>query len=208
MGRVEENAWEYGRLRRMSLLWTLAVAAIVILLVFGVWLKGVQIADEGMAPTLRAGDVVLFDALKKYAVTPRRGDIYAVKRADGVYLGRIIGLPGETVEMDAGNVYINGYFLSENAYVQYAPAELAPVTLGDAQFFILPDSRAYMIPQTADMIVDIDDLYGCAAVRVSPLSHFAIFYRFGQGHSRSKKRPFVRTHFLWKMVLTNHALLV
>ncbi len=175
MGRAEQNAWEYPELRRMSLAWALCVTALSLLFVFGVWLKGVQIADEGMAPTLRAGDVVLFDALKKHAQTPRRGDIYAVKRPDGVYLGRVIGLPGETVQLDAGNVYINGYYLSESAYVQYAPAQLAPVTLANEQFFILPDSRAYMIPSARDMIVNVNELYGCAAVRVSPLSKFGIF---------------------------------
>ena len=175
MKRTEENAREYGRLRRKSAIWALAVAAVCIALVFGVWLKGVQIADEGMAPTLRAGDVVLFDALKKYAVTPRRGDIYAVRRADGVYLGRVIGLPGETVQMRDGNVYVNGYFLSENAYAQYADADLAPVTLAEGQFFLLPDNRAYMISETADMIVGASALYGCAALRVSPLAAIALF---------------------------------
>lgn len=175
MKRAEENAREYGRLRRKSAIWALAVAAVCIALVFGVWLKGVQIADEGMAPVLHAGDVVLFDALKKYAVTPRRGDIYAVKRADGVYLGRVIGLPGETVQMDEGNVYINGYYLSENAYAQYENAALAPVTLAQGEFFLLPDNLVYMIPETADMIVKADALYGCAAIRVSPLAAIALF---------------------------------
>lgn len=181
MGRVAQNKWEYARLHRKTVLWTLLITLLCIAAVFSLWLRGMQIADEGMAPTLRSGDVVLFDCLAKQVRTPARGDIYALQNGQrnkglaGASLGRVIALPGETVEINRGNVYIDGVFLSESAYVQYADADMAPVKLKSGEFFLLPDCRTYMQLDPAAMIVTADALLGRAALRVSPLSRLALF---------------------------------
>lgn len=182
MGRVAQNKWEYARLHRKTALWAIFVALLCVAAVFGLWLRGVQIADEGMAPTLRAGDVVLFDCLSKQLRTPARGDIYALRTEQGAaggfadaHLGRVIALPGETVQIDHGNVYVDGIFLSENAYVQHADAQMDPVTLKSGEFFLLPDCRPYMQLAPEEMIVTADALLGRAAIRVAPLSRLVLF---------------------------------
>ena len=118
-GRVEQNSGSYKRLRLYSWLQSCVVALLVTAAVFVLWFQSIQITDTGMAPVLQDGDIILFDRLAKHFHTPRRGDAYAfVNEAGGVSIGRVVGLPGEQVQMEAGVVYIDGAALDERAYTR------------------------------------------------------------------------------------------
>lgn len=175
MGRVEENKAEYKRLHRQTVLWTLFSSLLLCAVLFVGLLQGTLLTDEGMAPTLHAGEVLLFSRWSKYLNAPKRGDVFAVQGENGVSLGRVIALPGETVQLERGNVYINGIFLSESPYVQHADVNMDELTVPEGSYFLLPDSRAYMVLVPENMCVPAADLRGRALIRVSPLSRFGIF---------------------------------
>ncbi len=175
MERREENGWEYGRLHRRSALFTLFVALLIALLIFALVFQGTQIADEGMSPTLRAGDVVLFSRFSKFIRTPRRGDIYSADFEGASLLGRIVGLPGESIVIDEGNVYINGVFLSEAAYAQYAEANMEEIKLEEDEYFLLPDCRTYMTVSPENMRLEAGALRGRAFLRVAPFGKLGFF---------------------------------
>lgn len=175
MERRAENRWEYGRLHRKNVLFSLMAAILITALVLGFFFQGTQIADEGMAPVLRAGDVILFSRLSKFLRTPQRGDVYAAYIDGALRLGRIVGLPGECVQIDKGNVYINGIFLDENAYAQYADTEMPETKMEDAEYFLLPDCREYMLLSPANMRIKADDLRGRAFLRVAPFKSAGLF---------------------------------
>lgn len=175
MGRVDENRSEYAALHRRTALFSALIAIAVCLLLFVGVFQGTQISDEGMSPTLRAGDVILFSRWSKYLSVPKRGDVFAFGTAKSPSLGRVVALPGESVQIDDGNVYVNGAFLSESVYVQYAPADMDEIKVPEGSYFLLPDSREYMIVVPENMCVPVSELRGRALIRVSPLSRFGIF---------------------------------
>ncbi len=178
-GRTERNSVEYKKLRLMSWGYALGVALMVVAVVFTLWFESIQITDSGMAPALQKGDIVLFDKLAKHAATPRRGDAYAFgNAAGGVSLGRVVGLPGEQVQVAAGCVYINGELLDESRYIQPANGNMAAVALGQDEFFLMPDDRTAAVLDGEAMTMPFSKLIGRAALRVSPWGR-ASFFRAG-----------------------------
>ena len=120
------------------------------------------VPTESMTPTILVGDHFFLDklafpanypvAIQKYLPnrTIHRGEIMAFwspESPDLRLVKRVIGLPGETVEVRHRDVYINGRKLTEPYAVHTDPVEFArrddygPVTLGPDQFFMMGDNR-------------------------------------------------------------------
>lgn len=175
-GRVEQNSGAYKKLRLYSWLQSCLIALLVTAAVFVGWFQSIQITDTGMAPVLQDGDILLFDRLSKHFVTPRRGDAYAfVNEAGGVSIGRVVGLPGEQVQMEAGVVYIDGTALDEGAYTQGGSQSFGPVTLGQEEFLLLPDDRVHAVLEEGSLVVSFSNLVGRAAIRIAPWRRLAVF---------------------------------
>jgi len=125
----------------------LAYALILALaLGFGMFLRtyvaGVSsVAGDSMHDTLTTGDKVLLWRLGYALHAPERGDIAQIELADrgGLYLKRVIGLPGETVEIISGVVHINGQALTES-YAALSGDDHY-VELGADEYFVLGDNR-------------------------------------------------------------------
>jgi len=176
-GRVEQNSGEYRRFRLVSWGYVIVVALIVVGLMFTLWFQSIQITDNGMAPVLHKGDILLFDKLAKHVRAPQRGDAYAFRNeAGGVSLGRIVGLPGESVQVSEGDVYINGVLLNENNYVVPFDGELDEVVLSRDEFFLMPDDRTVAVLDGSAMTVTFDMLIGRASARVAPWDSIAVFF--------------------------------
>ena len=181
--RVQLNAQSHHKLRTHIWIWSVCVTLLALIFIFAIWLHAVQITDGGMAPTLNSGDVILFDRLSKFAVSPRRGDIVAYQGPErfagdfSVLVGRIVALPGETVAITGGAVYINGILLDEAVYVSAQSPDIAEYIVPKQIYFILPDSRADMLPDIDGLSVHVDRILGRAFVRVAPLNHVNVFVR-------------------------------
>ena len=130
--------------------WTLKVAAVSLLAFVFVWFFGQQVSTVGdsMKPALQNGDVVLVNRVVYNATKPRRGDVIVFKPKGNenvhYYIKRVIGLPGETVEIKDKSIYIDGELLEE----KYSTTELTdsgylnkPVTLDEDEYFVLGDDR-------------------------------------------------------------------
>lgn len=116
-------------------------------------------AVQAMEPTvtpfvLRAGAVMLpFDRLAYLVRSPRRGEIASFVSADGAgfwssivqtharRLGRIVGVPGDTVEVRNGQVILNGRPFDESYRVGDARWSVASTSVGPDHYFILGDNR-------------------------------------------------------------------
>lgn len=103
---------------------------------------------HSMNPTLNDKDNLIVEKVSYYLHEPRRFDVivFELTSEPGVhYIKRIIGLPGETVQVKEGSVYINGTKLESDIYGNepmlnaYAAAE--PIILGTDQYFVLGDNR-------------------------------------------------------------------
>ncbi len=173
--RCAENRAEYRRARRIGLLAGAGVCALVLLFVFCVWFTAVRVEDDGMSPTLHAGDAVLFDRLSKYVAAPARGDMIACRGEGGLWLGRIVALPGETVAAQNGRLFINGVLLNESLYTSEPAPDIDEYTLPDGCYFVLPDARSDMQLDLAAMTVAALDIYGRASIRIAPAYRIGLF---------------------------------
>lgn len=107
----------------------------------------VRIRGDSMLPLYRTGDYGFINILAYRWGDPHRFDVVAIRMAGkGVmYLKRIIGLPGETVEIHDGAVHVNGEVLVE-PYLQFrSDWELGEQALDDDQYFVVGDNRGMPI---------------------------------------------------------------
>ncbi len=134
-----------------------------------------------MQPTLDNGDMLLLDKLRYRFGDPKRFDIVVVtidKENKVHYVKRIIGLPGETVQIKDGKVYINGELLEEDVYGKepIASAGIAsePITLGEDEYFLLGDNRNDSKDSRKESVgvVYRNQIVGRVFFRWSPLSKF------------------------------------
>ena len=138
-----------------------------------------QVSGHSMEPTLQHGDNLIVDKISYRFREPKRYEIivfpYAYKE-NTYYIKRIIGLPGETIQVIDGQVYINGEVLADEHYgkeVMLDPGIAGePITLGADEYFVLGDNLNHS-SDSRDPSVGVlqrEDLIGRAWVRIWPLS--------------------------------------
>jgi signal peptidase I len=136
-----------------------------------------RIPSQAMEPTLLVGDHVLVDKRTYVVATPRRGDIVVVDpEARGRFLlRRVVGLPGETVEIRAGRVLVDGVPLAEPyasgidrpAAVTAPPADgaaAAPLRVPVNGYFVMGDNRDGSRDSRAWGAVADSEIFGQARV--------------------------------------------
>lgn len=105
---------------------------------------GVKMApNDDMNPTINAEDLVVFYRMDK---TPSLQDIVVIKKNDTDYVGRVIGTPGDEIDIpEKGGLFVNGYQVFEDTIfydtMQYEGFVQYPVKLGSDEYFILVDKR-------------------------------------------------------------------
>ena len=141
-----------------------------------------KVDGHSMEPTLSDGDNLIVDKLSYRFRDPERYDIivFPYQHAENTYyIKRIIGLPGETVQVIDGYMYINGKKLDEHygAEVMEDPGIAAePIKLGDDEYFVLGDNRNHS-QDSRDPYVGVlkrSDLMGRAFIRIYPLNKFGV----------------------------------
>jgi len=70
-----------------------------------------------------------------------RGDIIYFEISNALLVKRLIGLPGETIEVRDGKIYIDGEILVENYEISVPEYVVLPITLGEDEYFVLGDNR-------------------------------------------------------------------
>lgn len=131
-------------------LWILQIAIVCLIAFVFVWYFGqrVSMIGDSMNPVLYNGDIVLVNRFKYDASTPKRGDVIVFKpngnENQHSSIKRIIGLPGETIQIKDGTIYIDGKVLEEDYEVTgFTEAGLAEeeILLAGDEFFVLGDHR-------------------------------------------------------------------
>lgn len=141
-----------------------------------------HVSGESMENTLDDGDQLIVDKLTYRFHDPERFDIivFPFRYKDNTYyIKRIIGLPGETVQIVDGEIYINGELLEESygrEVMQDAGLAAEPITLGEDEYFVLGDNRNYSSDSRDPSVALIHrkEIIGRAWLRIWPLNSFGI----------------------------------
>ena len=129
-------------MKRLGKLILLVALGAAIGLLIREYVLGVSaVAGDSMQPTLMTGDRVLITRLDYIVGVPQRGDVVQLEipGRDGEYLKRVVGLPGETVEIVGGVVHINGKALNET-YATLSDDDFR-IQLDEDEYFVLGDNR-------------------------------------------------------------------
>ncbi len=159
-----------------ELLW-LALLAVLVVVPIRVFIAQPFVVEGlSMFPTFKDGDYLVIDELSYRLAEPARGDVVVFRYPNNpsiFYIKRVIGLPGETVRIERGQVSItrtDGTTLTlDEPYVVAEDATYSGVsTLGTGQYFVMGDNR----PKSSDSRVwgplPKEDLMGKAFARVLP----------------------------------------
>ena len=146
-----------GRKPRFTLI-RIGVLVVTTFVVFKfILLPPVRITGPSMLPTFRENSIHFVNRLAFVWHEPRRGDVVSIRLAGNsiMYMKRIVGLPGETVEFADGRLLINGEVLDEPYVKSPCLWDRAPRKLEFDEYFVVGDNR----------VMPIDDHYFGVATR-------------------------------------------
>lgn len=134
-----------------------------------------------MENSLHDGEQVLIEKVSRLFSGPERFDIVVFTKKHGTYtktyIKRVIGLPGETVQIIDNRIFINGEELTENFGkdpIESAGIASQPVVLGENEYFVLGDNRKVSADSREKSIgtVKKEELEGIVFLRIAPFSAF------------------------------------
>lgn len=140
-----------------------------------------EVIGTSMEYTLSDGDNLIVDKISYRFRKPQRFDIIVFPyqhKEDTYYIKRIIGLPEETVQIDAnGTIYINGEELEESygrEIIKDPGVAADPIKLGEDEYFVLGDNRNASSDSRDPSVGNIkgEDIIGRAWLRIYPFSRF------------------------------------
>lgn len=156
---------------------TLATAFILAIGIRTLVAEARYIPSSSMEPTLEINDRLIIEKISYRFKTPQRGDVVVFSPTDKLkeqnfkdaFIKRVIGLPGETVEVRGEKVYVNGKALREK-YIEEAPEyTYGPVTVPQGQYLVLGDNRNNSYDSHYWGFVPRGNLIGRAIVRFWPI---------------------------------------
>ncbi|MBW4547058.1 MAG: signal peptidase I [Symplocastrum torsivum CPER-KK1] len=159
LGQASAATQETEKVNRQSKFWQqtrenlqiIAIALALALFIRAFVAEPRYIPSDSMLPTLEVGDRLVVEKVSYYFRPPATGEIVVFDppqqlqiqgyAKDQAFIKRVIGTPGQTVQVQDGKVYINGRSLNEN-YIAEPPAyQMEPVQVPEDQLFVMGDNR-------------------------------------------------------------------
>ena len=183
--KIWHEVWDYIKM--------IIIVVAIVLVINNVVLINAKIPSPSMEKTIMTGDRIfgfrlayginldLFGhEISKKVKDPERFDIVIFKYPDDesqLFIKRVIGLPGETVCIQDGKIYIDGEILEEN-YGYYLEGKVMegydfsePVEVGEDEYFVLGDNRNDSLDSRKIGCIPKTDIIGSAVFRIYPFQN-------------------------------------
>jgi signal peptidase I len=180
---ARESLWAEGWLLLRDLIFALMIAALVVVFI----VQPVKVEGTSMLPRLHDGERIFVNKLiyyDEYSWAPKieRGDIVVFwfpNDPSKSYIKRVVGLPGETVEVRDGQVLINGNVLDEtylDPKANLSTRSEAPVPVKPNYYFVMGDNRDNSSDSRTWGLVPKKYIYGKALFRYWPLGAASVIH--------------------------------
>jgi signal peptidase I len=165
------KGWKALRWLR-EVLETILPAVLIAFLINFFLAQATQVHGQSMEPTLHTDQRLVVEKVTYRFHGPRHGDIVVLKspqQSTELLIKRVIGLPGETVEIRQGRVYINGQELDEPYLERPTGGNWGPIIVPPLHVFVLGDNRGFSNDSRAFGVVPLENIVGRAWVSYWPI---------------------------------------
>lgn len=142
------------------------------------------VEGTSMENTLFNGDQLYVEKISYHLNMLDRFDIvvfypFGRENKDEYYVKRIIGLPGETIQIKGSDIYIDDELLEEDYGkdpIEYAGRAAVPIKLGEDEYFVMGDNRTISKDSRYSIVGNVskENIGGKAILRISPFSRFGL----------------------------------
>ncbi|MEI3300584.1 MAG: signal peptidase I [Eubacterium sp.] len=154
------------------------IAIVIALIITNFVASHTKVEGNSMESTLENGDDIIVEKFSYITSDPERYDIIVFRESESVnYIKRVIALPGETIQITEGKIYINERAVFDaygNAKMEDGGIAEKPIKLGQDEYFVLGDNRNAS-KDSRDKTVGVikrDQIIGKAWLRVLPFDNF------------------------------------
>ncbi len=170
-------------MQKQDISWKYIVILFIILLPIRFFVaEPFLVFGSSMEPNFETGDYLIVDELSYKLHAPARGDVVVLKPPYDLtrhFIKRIIGLPGETVQVHGNTVTIinkdhpNGFTLNE-PYIHFQSDKVAEYTLSNTEYFVMGDNRTVSYDSRSWGPLPAEDITGKAFLRLYPFNSIGI----------------------------------
>jgi signal peptidase I len=171
----------------LEIIQTVAIVLSIFLVLYLFILQPHQVNGLSMYPNFENGDYLLTDKVSYKTGTPKRGDVVvfhappAAQCPEGTgcdFIKRILGLPGEVIEVKDNGIWVNGVKIDESSYIHNgietrpgAYTQNRTVSLGSNEYFVAGDNRPHSSDSRSWGPITPKEIVGKAFFRYWPFTH-------------------------------------
>jgi len=151
----------------MKIFREVAITVLIAVAVFALLRLTVQsytVVMSSMEPNFQEGECIMVNKVCYHSSGPQRGDVVVFNppfQSQYPYIKRVIGLPGETVKIEDGKVFIDGIPLEEDEYIRARPNYTMPaMEVPENEYFVLGDNRNNSNDSSHNWTVPRDNIIG------------------------------------------------
>jgi signal peptidase I len=153
------------------------VLTLLIFFLIRTFIQNFRIEGASMEPNMHNGQYLIISKVTYWLHPPERGDVVVFdfpRDPNRQFIKRIIGLPGENLEIKQGQVFINGQLLEEPYSPNAGAYSWGPETIAPDEYFVLGDNRPYSSDSHSGWTLPRDNIIGKAWASYWPPQYWMI----------------------------------
>lgn len=165
--------------------------AVVIFLILQTTIQSSIVLGSSMEPNLLDGQRLIINKAIYHFKSPQRGDVIILHpppEPQKEYVKRVVGIPGDTVDIRNGIVKVNGFALKEDYIKSLPDYSFGPYTVEDNHYFVLGDNRANSSDSHLGWTVTSQNIVGKAWLSIWPPKNWGLVHSYPLGQQISSQR--------------------